>query len=58
LGTLGKGIVFAYGSARSDAAILATSADESDIMATLAVDGNRLMVQLSGLEKIGALRGI
>jgi hypothetical protein len=30
---------------------------ESDIMATIAVDGNDLVVRLSALEKIGALRG-
>jgi hypothetical protein len=30
---------------------------ESDIMATLDVDGNNLVVRLSALEKIGALRG-
>ena len=30
---------------------------ESDIMATIAVDGNDLVVRLSTLERIGALRG-
>src|SRR5580704_13934559 len=30
---------------------------ESDIMATIALDGNDLVVRLSTLEKIGALRG-
>jgi hypothetical protein len=44
-----------------DAAILAASAEprdsEGDTMATLTVDGNHLVVLLSALEKIGALRG-
>jgi hypothetical protein len=61
LGNPWEGIVFAYGSARSDAAILVASAElrdfESDIMATLTVDGNHLVVLLSALEKMGALRG-
>jgi hypothetical protein len=60
IGNPWEGIVFAYGSARSDAAILAASTEprdsKTDIMATLTVDGNHLVVLLSALEKIGALR--
>jgi hypothetical protein len=61
LGNPWEGVVFAYGSARSDAAILAAFAEprelESNIMAKLTVDGNHLVVLLSALEKIARCGG-
>jgi hypothetical protein len=55
------GYCFRLWRSRSDAAILVASAEprdsKSDIMATLTVNGNHLVVILSALEKIGALRG-